>query len=73
MRHATIELGGYLVPLIGVPRDATSEACDGCLRRFPLLKVTFDGGEFLCPGCLLKRKNPATLPGSALTVRWIAG
>lgn len=53
-RHATVRVGGYTLPLIGVPARATDERCDRCRKLFYILEVHFTGRQFLCAGCLPK-------------------
>lgn len=57
MKHATVNLGEYVVPLIGVPASATREKCDGCRKQRHLSAVFIqpDGRTFLCTGCLMRR------------------
>lgn len=38
MKHAIVPVGEYLVPLVGVPKDAALEQCDCCGDIFPLWK-----------------------------------
>lgn len=52
MNHATVKLGDYTVPLLGVPPDATEETCEIRGRRCHLSEVKLDGeGYPLCPQC----------------------
>lgn len=59
MSHAKVSVGGYEVPLIGIPEDATTQECDRCHDRFPLqeLRMTSSGGAFYCVGCYLAEER----------------
>jgi hypothetical protein len=52
MTHATVNVSGYVVPLIGIPPTATEEECDyeQCHDLYPLqqIKISYDG-RFYCP------------------------
>ncbi len=50
MTHATVKIGEYTIPLIGVAEDATKERCDKCLKYFHLSLIGYDG-RFLCQPC----------------------
>lgn len=53
MEHATVKIGEYEVPLIGVPKSATQETCTGCSQSFHLTEIALDArGEPKCPKCL---------------------
>lgn len=64
MTHATVRLGDYRVPLIGVNQSATEEKCDKCKRVFHLSEVKLDHDRFMCWSCRMKeimfyeRANP---------------
>lgn len=54
-KHATVPLGEYLVPLIGVSPDATQETCARCGQKQHLKDMTLDArGQPLCAECLKK-------------------
>lgn len=57
-RHATVTVGEFTVPLIGVPELAVLERCDGCHRRFHLSEVVVSGSfVVLCVRCSSKRES----------------
>lgn len=56
MTHATVRLGDYQVPLIGIEKSATEEKCDGCRRTFHLSEIKLDQGRFLCWSCRMKEQ-----------------
>ena len=49
MDYATVRLGEYEVPLIGIPRTATEEKCSKCGLTFHLADVSMD--ENMNPVC----------------------
>lgn len=52
MKHATVRLSEYEVPLIGVPASATQEKCADCGKLFHLSEIELDlNGRHLCPVC----------------------
>ena len=51
MKHATVAVGGYEIPLIGVPQDAVLEECQCCGDRFGMSTVELIGTQFLCARC----------------------
>lgn len=54
VKHATVNTGGYTIPLIGVPASATKEKCDLCGGIFHTQEITLVGTKFLCIKCLKK-------------------
>lgn len=49
-KHATVKIGDYTIPLIGVPESASLEECDLCHDTFPLrVMVLSEAGQLLCP------------------------
>lgn len=53
MKHASVKLGEYTVPLIGIPVNATQQKCSGCGKEFHLSDITLDkNGNPFCPKCL---------------------
>jgi ribosomal protein L37E len=53
MKHATVRLAGYEIPLIGVPPSATEETCADCGRKQHLSEMQLDMAfRPICPGCL---------------------
>ena len=55
MNHATIKLGDYTIPLIGVDRTAAQEKCDRCGNTFSIQEVEIIVGQVLCSDCIVKR------------------
>lgn len=51
MKHATVRIGEYTLPLIGIPEDSTLELCDWCHKLVYLGDISFDGDNFYCPYC----------------------
>lgn len=51
MKHATIKLGDYDIPLIGVSGGATLEECDCCHDIFSIQVIELCWTQFLCPKC----------------------
>jgi len=64
MNHATVKLGDYKIPLIGVPANATREFCDLCAFEGELLEINLaeNGRQFLCDRCFIARKLLLTTP-----------
>lgn len=52
MKHATVNLGGMEIPLIGIPPEATLDECDLCHEWWPLhaLEIS-ETGQILCRKC----------------------
>lgn len=55
MKHAQVKVDGMLIPLIGIPPDATLEECDLCHDLKPIWELTFNGKQFLCERCINER------------------
>lgn len=55
MKHATVKLGDYTVPLIGIDENATKEQCDECkkVKHLSTIRIT-DQGRFQCLICQAK-------------------
>lgn len=50
--HATVRIGEYTIPLIGIPESATVQKCSVCGRGFHLSDIELDGkGQPLCQQC----------------------
>ena len=49
--HATVPIGEYLIPLIGISPTATLENCDLCHNDMPLSQAIFTGRQILCRRC----------------------
>ncbi len=57
-KHATVKLGEYVVPLIGIPESSTQQECHRCKKSFNLTEITLDEkGRPHCKKCL----NPIPL------------
>ena len=52
-RHATVKIGDFTIPLIGIPHDATEAECDLCHDLFHIqsLKWNEAGSQLLCEKC----------------------
>lgn len=57
MKHAEVKVDGMLIPLIGIPPDATLEECDLCHDIKPIWELTFNGQQFLCERCSKQTKG----------------
>lgn len=53
MKHATVKLGKYEIPLIGIPLSATEMECDLCHNIVHITEVhlMINGKQFLCRKC----------------------
>lgn len=52
MKHATVKIGDYTVPLIGIAQDATQQDCAKCKKLFHLSEIKLsERGEPLCLKC----------------------
>jgi hypothetical protein len=53
MNHATVKIGDYTIPLIGIPLSATEMECDLCHDIFHIndVHLMFEGKQFLCQKC----------------------
>lgn len=49
--HAIISVGGYEIPLIGIPTEAALEECDCCGQVFPFQQLEIIGKQLLCVRC----------------------
>ena len=55
VEHATVRVGEYVVPLIGVPKEATQEKCSHCGSMCHLADMALDAkGQPCCQTCLSK-------------------
>ncbi len=55
MNHAEVKVGGYTVPLIGIPKDAMLQECDLCHKDFPMREIELSEiGQALCEKCRKK-------------------
>jgi len=62
-KWATVQLGEFTVPLIGVAPDATEERCDGCRCIEHLKDICLVGTKFLCARCRTTHHEPKTKTG----------
>jgi predicted SprT family Zn-dependent metalloprotease len=53
MNHATVKIGDYTIPLVGVPVSATEMECELCHNVVHITKVHLneEGNQFLCLRC----------------------
>jgi hypothetical protein len=49
--HATVKIGEYTIPLIGIPESATQMECEKCKQIFHITDVALNGSEFVCEKC----------------------
>lgn len=63
MKHATVSVSGYEIPLIGIAPDATLEVCDLCGDYFNIrqVQVSENGRQILCAKCLTQRSQSANV------------
>jgi hypothetical protein len=54
---ASVRLGSYRIPLLGVPESATLQECDLCHDLFHLLDVELIDIQILCLKCRGKSGN----------------
>jgi hypothetical protein len=52
VKHATVKIGEYTIPLLGIPQDASEQICDQCKLPKHITEVAFDGKQFICGDCL---------------------
>jgi len=59
MKHASVRIGEYDIPLIGIPPSATEYECDLCHNIFEVekMEVNAEGNAVYCPKC---RSKPAS-------------
>lgn len=51
-KHATVRIGEYTVPLIGIPKEATDDECAKCGRFFHLCDLELnEKGKPICLQC----------------------
>jgi len=54
--HATVKIGEYTIPLIGIPKDATEDVCQECGCKFHISQGVVDmAGRTLCDNCANKK------------------
>lgn len=69
MKHATVKIGNYTVPLIGIPKSATDETCELCGDVMHMSESTFQDGKMLCKTCVDKNiKNNIASPEPDVTM-----
>ncbi len=53
MNHATVKIGEYEIPLIGVPIAATEMECELCHKivHISQVRLNHEGTQFLCDKC----------------------
>lgn len=61
-KHATIKLGGYDIPLIGIQPDATLQECAACNDVFSIQDVELVETQFLCKKCRINNDNQSNPP-----------
>jgi len=57
MKHATVEIAGMTIPLIGIPPVATADKCDSCQKPFHIQDLCLCGTRFLCEKCKRKQQT----------------
>lgn len=52
-KHASVRIGDWKIPLIGIDPEATSYICDLCGKRVEIeeIKINESGNQFLCKRC----------------------
>lgn len=62
MKHATVRLGEYEIPLVGIPVSSTEGLCAACGKKFYILDLRLDGhARPTCFKCLEKNPELAAL------------
>lgn len=56
-KHASVTVGGYVIPLIGIAPDETLEECDLCHDMFDILQIRWSGKQMLCDKCNDNKPN----------------
>jgi hypothetical protein len=51
MKHATLKLGEYEIPLIGLAEDCVNEICDMCKFQFHIQNIECIDDKILCFKC----------------------
>jgi hypothetical protein len=67
--YATAPFSGYVIPLIGIPPQATECQCDLCHDVFHLVDLQWNeaGNQTLCAKCAKNTESPLTLPANNIT------
>jgi formylmethanofuran dehydrogenase subunit E len=52
-KYATVKIGDYTIPLIGVLKDATLEKCDSCGVSVHITEIKMLDAKMLCAACLM--------------------
>ena len=69
MKHATVKIAGYTIPLIGIAPEATEDKCERCGKLSHLSELAFVDGQMICKDCNLtesaaqKPSDPTTPSG----------
>jgi hypothetical protein len=51
-QHATVPIGEYMIPLIGIPVRAVMDKCSKCKLEFHIKNLEFDeNGDLFCGKC----------------------
>lgn len=50
-KHATVRIGEYVIPLIGIHEDATQSECESCGRMTHISDLKLVGDRFVCERC----------------------
>jgi hypothetical protein len=63
-KHATVKIGDYTIPLIGIPTEATDETCQRCGHTMHLSEAQIDqDGKVVCKDCIMPQAGiPASPP-----------
>jgi hypothetical protein len=49
---ATVRIGEYTIPLLGIPKSSSEELCGVCKKQKHLTEITYDGERFVCGQCI---------------------
>jgi hypothetical protein len=66
IKHATIQIGEFTVPLIGVDGEAVLETCDLCHDVYGLQQIELTGTQFLCIRCRSILNTTLNTTGSSI-------
>jgi hypothetical protein len=62
VKHATVKVGDYTIPLIGLPVSATEMECECChdIVHISQIEINQEGNQFLCLKCRTTPYPPPT-------------
>lgn len=48
VKYATTKIGGYTIPLLGIPESSTLEVCDKCGQERHITEIKHTGKRWVC-------------------------